>query len=82
MNTDTEELELLRNANRDNIWLKEHFGEIAKEHNNEFVAIKNGAILAYSPTLDGLLKELTRMKENAHALLIKYITTAVTILYY
>ncbi len=46
---DEMDLELLKAAKADSHWLAQNYGSILKEHDNEFVAVKNCALVAHSP---------------------------------
>ncbi|MFH1328906.1 MAG: DUF5678 domain-containing protein [Candidatus Bathyarchaeota archaeon] len=74
------ELVLLKNANRNLDWLDAHFSELISEHNNEFVAVKEGKLVSVNSDLDGLLKELKAKSIDPATTLIKYITTTPIVL--
>lgn len=74
------ELTLLKRANSDLAWLGSHYSEVASKFDRQFVAIKDGRVIAANPRHDGLLAELAKKGEDAHLLVVQFITTAAQIL--
>ena len=72
--TDKEELDLLLDAKKNLAWLEEHFGEVLRAHNNEYVAIKGGELIGSSKTLDSLLDELKKSGADLRKTVVEYIT--------
>lgn len=54
-------------------WFVEHFNEILKNHNGEFVAVWNNSVLAADKDLIALRKEINK-KRKARAVYVEYVT--------
>jgi len=54
-------------------YLSDHWDEFAETMPNEFVAIRDTQLVAHSPDLDGLLRELDRQGIDRRAALIDFI---------
>ncbi len=74
------ELQLLKSANEDAVWLKSHYKSLIGAYDNQFIAIKNRSVIAASTTLDGLFRELGRKRLDPAKLLVKHLSSAATIL--
>ena len=57
-----EEQVLLEKFEFNGMWLNEHYDEIYRRYRNEFVAVKDGRIIAYDSDFVALLKELKAWK--------------------
>ena len=68
------ELELLKKSEEDLEWFNENYEELKEDYDNEFVAIKEGNILAHNKDFEKLLNKLKTMKENPANITIKYIS--------
>lgn len=74
------EAELLKTANEDLEWLANHYDSLLKEHDNQFLAIHEGKVLASSPRLSALLDELKIQTIDSTTVLIKFVTSSAVIL--
>ncbi|OGI12298.1 hypothetical protein A3K64_03170 [Candidatus Micrarchaeota archaeon RBG_16_36_9] len=68
-----QELEMINEMEQDNKWLESHSEEIRKKYENKFIAIKNKSIIAFSPTLDGIIKELEEKGEKPSLVSIEFV---------
>lgn len=74
------ETQLLLSISKDTSWLQKNYGELVETHNNKFVAIRDQEIVASAKTMSELVSSLKAKKMSPNTTLIKYLTTAATIL--
>lgn len=72
---DDEGLALLQSANKDSRWFSDNYKTILKEHDNQFVAVKNCQLVAFAPNFEGLIHDLEKKKINPALARIKYISS-------
>ncbi|MBI5035925.1 hypothetical protein HZC09_01150 [Candidatus Micrarchaeota archaeon] len=75
-----DELQLLKNANRDMDWLSRNYSALIPSYNHNFVAVKNERIVAFGASLDSVLKTLENKGLNPQTTLVKYLSNSAVIL--
>ncbi|PIT84374.1 hypothetical protein COU37_03845 [Candidatus Micrarchaeota archaeon CG10_big_fil_rev_8_21_14_0_10_45_29] len=68
------EIALLREMKKDAFWLDAHLYSLLKEHNDEFIAVKNEQLVAYGSDLDVVLSELKKIGLDTSKVLIRFIS--------
>ena len=76
---DSEEV-LLRRASQDLAWFKKHYEDLLREHEDHFVAVKDGRLAATGETIGDVIKELDNKNVNPATTLIKFVTRKASIL--
>lgn len=71
------ELSLLMKTKNDLAWLRENYDQVLKEHNNEYVAIKERNIVASNRRMDDLLNELKNKGIDPSTTLVQYINKGI-----
>ncbi len=75
-----DELQLLNEMDSNLEFLKAHYSEIKSNHLDEFVAIKEGKLIAFSKDFERLVKEMREKKEDPTRVLIEFIPSIPLIL--
>jgi len=66
-------IQLLDQIQRDNQWLKDNFKWIQKDYEKQFIAIKDGKIIANAKTMNQIISILKRKRENPAQTFITFI---------
>lgn len=72
-------MQLLKEADSDLVWFKDHLEELKKSHDQEFIAIKNGRIVGADKNVEKLLKSLKKEKIDSKNVLIQFVSSIPTI---
>lgn len=54
-------------------WLGENIDKVRRSHVNEFVAIKDGGVIAHDKTMEGLIEKLRDLEEDPRDVLIEFV---------
>lgn len=73
-------IKMLQNGYADLDWLGANFAQLQSAYDGEFVAVKNGRVVAHARSSDALLASLKRMRISAASTIIKHVSTVREIL--
>ena len=71
---------MLKSGQDDLLWFQAHLEELHTQYLNQFVAVLNGTIVAFSSDLDQLLETLAEKNIKASSVLIKFVSKVKMIL--
>lgn len=67
------ELASLTRFENDGRWLQSHLAELRRKFTNQFVAVKDGDVIANDANADILIKKIVNKKEEPSQVLIEFI---------
>ena len=67
------EIQLIKEINEEDDWLRKNYESIRKEYKNKFVAVKDKKVIECDEHLEKLMKKLERKQVNAAQTLIEFI---------
>lgn len=67
------DFQMLLNAQKDVQYLKKSHDSLKKNYENQYVAIKDGKVVAHNKNIDAILKLLKNKKINPSSVLIEFL---------
>lgn len=71
----TQVIQLLNEIDDDIIWFKDNFENLKKSFDNQFIAIKNGKILASDKNVENVIKTLKKKNEDPNNVIIQFVSS-------
>lgn len=66
-------LQLIEKIERDSKWLQSNYIKIQEKHENEFIAIEEGKIIAHANEFETVIKKLKAQGKNPAHILIEFV---------
>ena len=67
--------EALEAAEREQAFWRDHYGELLQQYPDQFVAVRDGVVVATNPDLQRLLERLAHQKMEPTAVWVRFLAT-------